>query len=103
MSEVMIVDPELLTRAPKAFRDYVEKYFVEKKVLGKACLVAARSSWGSDHGKGNAPSHSLDLRRWKDGLPSGQELGEWIREQERTGDGIWSLYGVDPPAAFDDD
>ena len=110
MSEVMIVDPAILKDAPKAFRDYVETYFVRRTILGRPCLVAGRSvsfSGFPGHGnklqKGIAPSHSMNLSRWKDGLKKDETLSEWIRKREEKGDGIWCLCGPSEPSSFDDD
>jgi hypothetical protein len=103
MSEVMIVDPKILPKSPKAFRQYVETFFEEKQILGQKCLVAARVISGRG-GKGVAPSHSLDLSIFKDGLPAGVSLSEWIQRETKKEAGIWSLYGPDPdPHPIDDD
>jgi hypothetical protein len=97
MSELMIVDPAILKDAPKAFQDYVKEFFKERELFGKKCFVAARlTSYDWRHEKGIAPSHGVDLMRFKGGLPDGMDLNEWIRQQEKKKAGIWSLYGPDP-------
>lgn len=108
MSGVIIVDPKLLPKAPAAFRQYVKEFFVKKKVLGKECwFAAAVLSMNYNHGvppKGTAPSHSVDLMRFKEGLGKNQSLNEWMDKAE--GKFLWRLYGRDEHrdcGACDDD
>lgn len=101
----MLVDAALLPDTPPAFQQYVKEFFVEKKVLGQKVFTAALSlSNGFGVGHGVAPSHSLDLRRFRDGLPAGQDLSEWIGKAE--GRFLWRFYGVSEHSdcgACDDD
>jgi hypothetical protein len=105
VSSVIIVDPKLLPEAPLAFRQYVKEFFVKKKMLGREVLVAATTITNGNYGsKGVAPSHSLDLRRFSEGLPPGQDLNDWIRKAE--GKFLWRFHGVDEHrdcGACDDD
>lgn len=90
----MIVDPDRLTDAPEAFQLYVQKYFVKKPLLGREVLVAATSFLsGSLCGRGFAPSHTLDLRRFTEGLPAGQDLSSWMTHAE--GQFFWRFYSSD--------
>ena len=105
MSGVMLVDPEMLLEAPAAFRQYVAEFFVKRKVLGKECLVASTVlSWRWSNQKGTAPSHSVDLMRFKEGLKEGQSLNDWMRKAE--GKFFWQFYDHEPSSdcgACDDD
>jgi len=105
----MIVDPEMLPEAPAAFQQYVAEFFAKKKVLGKDVLVAAMSlrsvpQYGHAASKGVAPSHSVDLMRFKDGLKKDQSLSDWMSKAE--GKFFWRFYGVSDHSdcgACDDD
>lgn len=101
----MLVDPELLHKTPPAFQQYVAKFFVEKQVLGRKVLVASTTiSNGHYGGKGIAPSHSVDLMRFTEGLNKGESLSDWIRKAE--GKCLWQFYGVNEHSdcgACDDD
>jgi len=94
MASVMIVDAAQLPATPKAFQDYVAEYFVEKKMLGKRVFVATGyclwNGW-EHHGKGTAPSHSVDLMRYKGGLKPKQSLNDWMRKAEGTV--LWTFAG----------
>lgn len=96
MSSVIIVDPDLLPEAPLAFQQYVEEFFVKKKLLGREVLYAATVlSMNYSYGrveKGVAPSHSVDLMRFKDGLKKDQSLNEWMSKAD--GKFLWRLYGA---------
>jgi hypothetical protein len=101
----MLVDPELLSQAPEAFQQYVKEFFVEKQVLGRKVLVASTTiTNGRYGGKGTAPSHSVDLMRFKDGLGKDESLHDWIRKAE--GKFLWQFYGASEHSdcgACDDD
>jgi hypothetical protein len=111
VSSVIVVDAELLPETPKAFQQYVDEYFQEKTVLGKRVFVASTvlswssyNSYGHRKGQGTAPSHSLDLRRFTEGLGKDEQLNEWIRKAE--GKYLWQFYGRDDSSscgACDDD
>ena len=93
MSGTMLVDPELLPQAPEAFQQYVAEFFTKKKVLGKDVFIASlslRNVYGSAL-KGTAPSHSVDLMRFKDGLKKDELLNDWMRKAE--GKFLWTFYG----------
>ena len=105
MSGVMLVDPERLPETPLAFQQYVAKFFVEKQVLGRKVLVASTTiSNGHYGGKGIAPSHSVDLMRFREGLGKDESLNDWIRKAE--GKFLWQFYGASEHSdcgACDDD
>lgn len=110
MGCVILVDPERLNETPAAFQEYVRLHFLPKEVLGKQVLVAsAKLSWSyTDYEsmrrpQGVAPSHSCDLMRFKKGLKAGQNLNEWMREND--GKYLWQLYASDDYAgcSWDDD
>jgi hypothetical protein len=105
MSGVMLVDPELLSETPEAFQQYVKEFFTKKKVLGREVLIASTTISNGHHGgKGIAPSHSVDLMRFKDGLKANESLNDWIRKAE--GKYLWQFYGVNEHSdcgACDDD
>jgi hypothetical protein len=48
--------------------------------------------YGNAASKGVAPSHSVDLMRFKDGLKKDQTLHEWMATAE--GKYLWRFYGV---------
>ena len=94
MASVMIVDAERLAETPKAFRDYVERYFREDTCLGKRVFVAARfldlDPW-KHHGPGYAPCHSIHLAQFTDGLKKGQTLYDWM--SKARGKHFWEFHG----------
>lgn len=100
MSGVMIVDAEKLPETPKAFQQYVEEFFVKKKVLGKECYVASTvlsfNYPHNSHGKGIAPSHSVDLMRFKAGLKKDQSLSDWLYEKGNNGKYFWDFASSEP-------
>lgn len=110
MSGVMLVDPEKLSEAPKAFQQYVNEFFIKKKVFGKTVLYAAQVlhwDWSytgyNSKATGRAPCHSVELMRFKEGLPEGTGLTSWI---DKAGDEfLVKFYGVDDykDSAIDDD
>lgn len=76
----MIVDADRLHETPKAFQQYVERYFCDDVLFGKRVFVAARFlnlTWQHNR-RGFAPRHMLELREFKEGLKPGQNLGDWI-------------------------
>lgn len=103
MSTVIIVDAAALPETPKAFQDYVGKFFSRRTILGRECFVAAQLI-GWDHrdwetirrnpdAKGRAPGHSIEVDTFKGGLPEGVSLSQWIHQQE--GRILWFVHGVD--------
>lgn len=107
MSSVIIVDAARLSETPEAFQQYVKEFFAPKTVLGKECLVASTVlDWDYGHSttvKGSAPSHSLDLRRFTEGLKKDESLNDWIRKADGTY--LWQFYGRETHScgACDDD
>lgn len=98
---VMIVSAEKLKDAPKAFQQYVREWFVQRTILGKRCFVAGIHS-GTPRGGynlGNAPSHSVDLMGYTEGLPPGQKLRDWIDKAE--GKFLWTIYAARPENTTD--
>ena len=106
MAEVMIVDADRLPETPKAFQAYVDRYFQPGKMLGKRIFRACRKLYPDrDRDSFNrrlAPQHSLELRAFTEGLPKGQELGDWIRKHD--GEYLWIFAGGhDSSDVVDDD
>lgn len=105
MAEVMIVDAEQLSETPEAFQAYVDRYFVPGTMLGRRIFRACRKLYpgrGEGFGRGLAPQHSMELRTFTEGLPNGQELGEWIRKHD--GKCLWTFTGGhDSDDVVDDD
>ena len=98
----MIVDPEMLAEAPLAFQQYVAEFFVKRKVLGKECFVASTVlSWRWSNQKGSAPSHSVDLMRFKEGLKKDESLNDWMRKAE--GKFFWQFYSHEPSHSHGED
>jgi hypothetical protein len=89
----MLVRADKLAETPQAFQDYVKDFFVLKNIFGMDCYVAIQTLsleiWdGSGHRnktEGIAPSHNCDVQRYKDGLPEGKRLFEWIYEAKKAG------------------
>ena len=94
---VVLVDAEKLPETPVAFQQYVAEFFRKTKVLGKEVFIASMelsfySSRSSGHrkGQGVAPSHSVDLMHFKEGLKGGQSLNDWMDKAE--GKFLWRFY-----------
>lgn len=105
MGSVLIVRADRLAETPKAFRDYVAKFFVEDTVLGIKVFKAQRVlHWNHHdwelletyHRRGRAPCHSVELMDYKDGLPEGQSLNDWIRKAPN--DLLFEAITEDPPS-----
>lgn len=110
MGSVMITRVADLPKTPAAFQEYVRDWFREREVLGVPCLVAEgrmHVTYDDYASKGRspgfAPSHSVDNRSYKTGLPEGQDLNDWMRANEGTL--VWTLYTSDPrrECVVDDD
>jgi hypothetical protein len=105
MSSVIVVDPDRLPETPPAFQQYVYEFFLKRKVLGRDCWVASTvlsPLWPL--ARGTAPSHSVDLMRFKEGLKENQTLNEWMDKAEDKF--FWRFYGRDEHrdcGACDDD
>jgi len=100
MGTFMIVRQDELSGTPKAFQQYVADWFRYQEVLGIDCMVAAGKlhvdhSFYARRGKapGVAPTHSVDLMSYKDGLKKDQSLNDWMRKNE--GKAIWCFYSSD--------
>jgi hypothetical protein len=96
----MVVRKECLSETPKAFQRYVADWFRYKDVLGIDCMVAS-GKLHVDHnfygrrGKaaGVAPTHSVDLQEYKEGLAKDQSLNDWMHKNE--GKYVWIFYSSD--------
>jgi len=81
----LVVPADYLKITPKAFQQYVEDYFRKESLFGKPCLVAVKViTENRRKAKGVAPSHSVDLMHYKEGL-GGQDLNAWIRDAAKKG------------------
>ena len=112
MSEIILVRIEDLPKTPKAFQQYVHDWFAPKNVLGVDCMVATGLCVGFDHthwarkGRkpGVAPSHSVELSSYKEGLKPNQGLNDWMRKNDKKL--VWLLYAAeerDSGSFYDDD
>ncbi len=87
----MLVKADKLLETPKAFQDYVKDHFLEKNVFGQQCFVAIRASnvkmydcFGRKRSpQGTAPSHNIELSVYREGLPEGTSLSQWITKQAK--------------------
>ena len=92
-SSFVIVTAEQLSRSPVAFKRYVDEHFQAVNFEGKECFVAIRAtsvqlcdgSGRRGQTKGVAPSHSVDISQYTEGLPEGQSLNGWIRMASELG------------------
>jgi hypothetical protein len=104
----MLVRDDDLYQTPAAFQRYVRDWFQPKTVLGFLCLVA-EGRLHVDHndyqqkGKspGFAPCHSVDIAEYKEGLPKGVTLNDWMRKHE--GKFVWHFYTSECRDHHDDD
>ena len=113
VSSVMIVRKDRLDDAPEAFQQYVTEYFIDQRVFGIDCLVAQCHCYHPRHGQhfrpgtGLAPSHSVELMRFKDGLKEGQDLNGWMWDHEQ-GQGDEQIFWrgcvtvTDVPVSYED-
>jgi len=107
----MIVSAEKLSETPVAFQRYVRDFFKAETVLGMKCYVAStvlNFEWPGriyppklGEGLGTAPSHSVDLRRYDEGLKKDQSLNEWMNKAE--GKYLWRFYDHEPSDYCDND
>ncbi len=79
---ILFVRAEFVATAPKVFQAYIAEYFKKSSFLGQTVFSAVRQLEDSDQ-RGFAPCHEVDLRRFKQDLPRGLSLNEWIRRQSR--------------------
>lgn len=89
-ASVLVVRQEDLTTFPKAFRDYVERYFAPKTFWGVECLYAVQAlvyhvNFGGRVQKGAAPCHCVDISSFKGGLEPKQSLSQWIDQAVKAG------------------
>lgn len=100
MGSFMIVRRDDLPETPRAFQQYVADWFRYKEVLGIDCMVAS-GRLHVDHAfyarkgraPGVAPTHSVDLSSYKEGLKKDQSLNDWMRKNE--GGLVWTFYSSD--------
>ena len=91
MPTIVLVPKSSLWKTPKAFQQYVEDYFTERTVLGIPCFMAETHTINPNgiqpfrKGGGMAPSHSVDLMHYKEGLKKGQSLNAWMNEARDEG------------------
>ena len=101
---IILVDPELLAETPLAFQQYVAEFFVERQVLGRRVLLtSAVLSYYPPTQKGTAPSHSVDLMRFKSGLSEGEDLHSWMSKRGHEGKFFWKFYDHEPRGGYNDD
>lgn len=81
-AKLMIVSAASLKKTPVAFQEYVKKYFLERKILGRKCWVATTQLHSGRWGDGIAPRHMSDLREFQSGLEKGTCLNDWIKAHE---------------------
>lgn len=91
MSSVIFVRKSDLPSTPKAFQQYVADFFMEKKILGVDCWYASTvlhvTGYDWNHlgpGRGIAPSHSVELQKYREGLPEGTSLNTWMEENREV-------------------
>ena len=110
MGSIMIARVADLPQTPAAFQEYVRDWFREREVLGVPCVVAEgrlHLDYGDYASKGRspgfAPSHGVDNRSYKTGLPDGKDLNDWMRANE--GKLVWTLHTSEPRShsVVDDD
>ena len=84
----MLVKADRLSRAPKAFQDYVKDHFLKMEIFGIKCYVAIKARsfkrnfyGGRPNPEGVCPSHSADMSEYKEGLPKDLELSEWVKRE----------------------
>ena len=91
MTSFMLVKAESLSTFPQAFQGYVRDFFEKRTIDGVEYFCAFRWTgtpsdglvWYRRH-KGNAPSHSVDIAHYKEGLKKGQSLNDWIWDYTRN-------------------
>jgi hypothetical protein len=95
-ASLTLVQASKLPTYPKALQQFVEKYFDKMSIAGEIYFVAFGTLSYSPHQnnrKGVAPRHNLDLQDYKEGLPKGVELGDWITSQAKKEEsGIVEYY-----------
>ncbi len=79
---------------PEAFKQYVQRYFKRQSIFGKECMVAFQVislSTPKNSQKGVAPAHACDINSFKEGLPEGVGLYDWIDSNK---DRIWRFWST---------
>jgi len=77
-----MISNKRLPTTPKAFQNYVLKFFKKVKFQGKnywAAFLTIQSPKSSVI-KGIAPSHNVDLIEFKEDLPKGKNLNDWMMQ-----------------------
>lgn len=95
-ASVMVVPLEVLedNSVPEAFKQYVERYFKQQNIFGKECMVAFQVislSTPKDSQKGVAPAHAGAINLFKEGLPEGVSLYDWIEQNKGR---IWQFWST---------
>lgn len=96
MASVIIVAKSVLGSCPTAFQEYVRDYFQETEIAGVPCWYTATHVTTPRDGyrRGNAPSHSQNLRMYRAGLEDELSLNEWLRQAAKDKI-ITQLYAAD--------
>jgi len=101
MSRVLVVRKDWVAEnnPPQAFIQYLEDWAVEETVLGLPCFVMSQHvinpynyGRGWEKHTGVAPSHSVDLMRYKEGLPKNTSLSAWISKNVNGGNPAFFSY-----------
>ncbi|MFA6519934.1 MAG: hypothetical protein WCT41_03905 [Candidatus Paceibacterota bacterium] len=73
-----------ILKAPVALKKYVRRFFKRKMIFGKDCWVAFRvTDIPGANVPGVAPSHSMDVNCFTEGLPKGTKLYDLIKKLEK--------------------
>ncbi len=92
-----MVRVEDLEKTPLAFQQYVSDWFKHEVIFGIPCMIASTVITGFKYeGRGKqpgiAPSHSVDIRTYCQGLKPDQDLGDWIRKHKKL---VHTIYTTD--------
>jgi len=87
----MIAMPvDQLQNCPKGFQEFVSQYFSPQNIFGRECFAAFGTIYGSNGSRGVAPSHSVDLRQYSEGLDNDLTLHMWMEQAQSEGI-IWRM------------
>ena len=93
-ASIMVVPLEVLEddSVPKAFKQYVERYFKKQNIFGKECMVAFQTlSLSGLRGSQKGVAPAGDINSFKEGLPEGVGLYDWIDSNK---DRIWRFWST---------